>query len=102
MPIYALTCGHEAIISFNRFDALKELGWPKSTCPHECVDSRPNSANLATFYGAWRISDPAFRDAEEATGEKIRSTKDIDRLEKAGVIRAVTNPSRSRKFKEKR
>jgi hypothetical protein len=48
-----------------------------------------------------RCRDAAFSDAEEATGERINSTKDIDRLEKAGVIRAVTNPSRHRQFKDK-
>lgn len=102
MPYYDLTCGHSQRISFERFDGLKSMGWPDGTCDHECVGAMPIAAPPVTFYGAWRISDSDFRDCEEATGQKIRSTKDIDRLEKAGVIRAVTNPSRSRKFKEKK
>lgn len=93
MPFYDLTCGHVVRISFDRFDALKELDWPKSTCDQGCVDSRPISAPPVTFYGAWRINDPVFRDAEEASGEKVHSTKDIDKMEKAGKMYRITNPS---------
>ncbi len=55
-----------------------------------------------TVYGTDRFSDKAFADASEATGQKITNTKQIDALEASGEIRAITNPSRHRKFKEKK
>lgn len=96
MPQYDLTCGHTANISFIRFDGLKSLDWPIGTCDHDCVGSRPITVNPTTFYGAWRIGDKTFSDASEASGEEVKSTHDIDRLERQGKMYAITNPSRHR------
>ncbi len=100
MPFYDMVCpgGHsnEAFVSYKDYDR-KDFG----KC-NICLQSySPQIAENISLYGLMRCKDDAFDDAREATGEDIRSTRDIDRLEKAGVIRAVTNPSRYRKFKDK-
>jgi hypothetical protein len=104
MPFYDATCrdcGVEGTVFlyYAQFDAAKRRGGTKCYVCNGLADFKVNKPNL---YGLMRCKDAAFADAEEATGERINSTKDIDRLEKAGVIRAVTNPSRARKFKDKR
>ena len=87
-------------MTFAEFDAYD----PLSEEAHYCFCGRPLVVGVHTpaLYGMMRVKDKDFADATEATGEAVASTHDIDKLEKAGVIRAVTNPSRYRKFKEKK
>lgn len=106
MPFYDMYCGankkHVAHrhMSFAEYDAYDPFEEGAPIC--HCGGTLHVGVHTPALYGLMRTKDQAFADAEEATGEKITSTKDIDRLEKAGVIRAVTNPSRYRKFKEKK
>jgi len=100
MPYYDFTCGHTRKFSFAEYDLCNDRAGFEP-CPTCGVDSNPISANVATLYGLTRYADKAFADASEATGEKITSTKQIDHLEKTGVIRAITNPS-TYKFKNGR
>lgn len=104
MPFYNMYCEmkhrasrHMTFSEFDKYDPLAEES------PH-CFCGRTLHVGIhqPALYGMMRVKDSDFADAEEATGEKVTSTRDIDRLEKAGVIRAVTNPSRYRKFKEKK
>lgn len=99
MPEYTLICPekhqHNQFLSFSAYDELVD-GTCQRPCPTCGVDSRPIAVNPTTFYGAWRISDSDFRDAEEASAVKINSTKDIDRLEKNGTMYRITNPSQYR------
>lgn len=98
MPFYEFKCCNKKPIlehkTFAQYDA-----WDFPKC--ECGLVMQPRVNTPALYGLMRCKDDAFSDAEEATGQKITSTKDIDRLEKAGVIRAVTNPSRARIYKDK-
>jgi hypothetical protein len=101
MPFYDMVCegGHqnEVFCSYNDYD---KKNFPM--CNICQTRFNPCIAENIALYGLMRCRDEAFDDAKEATGEDIKSTKDIDRLEKAGVIRAVTNPSRSRAYKDKK
>ena len=96
MPNYTLICPRkhtrEEFMTFSEYDALVE-GTSSKVCESCGVECRPISVNPTVFYGAWRIDDKDFRDAEEASGIKIKSTKDIDKLEKAGKMYRITNPS---------
>lgn len=101
MPFYDMVCkgGHpnEVFVTYDDYD--KKAFGKCNICLQKITPCIPESV---TLYGMMRCKDDAFSDAEEATGEKITSTRDIDRLEKQGVIRAITNPSRHRKFKDKK
>lgn len=107
MPLYTLLCPDsnglhtpvEKLMTFAQYDRGIKRGY--GACP-DCGGGLTPALNQSALYGMMRVKDSDFADAEEATGEKITSTRDIDRLEKAGVIRAITNPSRYRKFKEKK
>ncbi len=100
MPMYDFSCDycdkiHTESLSFSEFDGKQ--------FPVCCRGHRMSvRLNVPALYGMMRCRDSAFSDATEATGEAVSSTKDIDRLEKAGVIRAVTNPSRHRTYKDKK
>ena len=102
MPMYDMVCprGHsnEAYVSYKQYDLGSFGRCGRPDCSLALSPLIPDNVSL---YGLMRCRDSAFDDAHEATGEKVTSTKDIDRLEKAGVIRAVTNPSRYRKFRDK-
>lgn len=102
MPMYDMVCpkGHsnEEYVSYKQYDhgSFGRCGRPDCSLPlTPCI---PESVSL---YGLMRCRDEAFSDAYEATGQKVNSTRDIDRLERSGVIRAVTNPSRHRTFKDR-
>lgn len=42
-----------------------------------------------SFYGWNRFTGDGFKDAEEASGQKITSTKQIDMMEKQGIMRCI-------------
>jgi len=101
MPLYDFICKNkhitEDVISFNDFDK-SAFG----TCG-ECDSPRkPVAANDVGVYGTDKFSDSAFRDASEAAGFTVTNTKQIDKLESAGKMYAITNPSRHRKTKDER
>jgi hypothetical protein len=101
MPMYDLRCWEcgqqkrNQWLTYNDYDA-GAFGFCK------CGGVMGPLLNAPSTYGLMRCHDQAFADAEEATGCSISSTRDIDRLERSGVIRAVTNPSRARKFVDKK
>lgn len=101
MPYYDFKCRMcgrvtEKNLSYPDYDRRK---FP--SCCYCLCEMNAQLSSPAT-YGTMKVHERAFADAAEATGETINSTHDIDRLERAGVIRAVTNPSRHRSFKDKR
>ncbi len=97
MPVYTLKCHlcgeqKDAYVSYADYDAGAFPDCTERSCRDLEVPCQP-MVNFPSLYGMMRVKDQAFSDAHEATGCEISSTKDIDRLEKAGVIRAITNPS---------
>lgn len=97
MPMYSLICKWkhitDKIVSFDEYD--KSAFGACDTCGDSC---KPVAANDVAAYGTDKYSDDAFRDASEAAGFEVTNTKQVDKLEKAGKMYAVTNPSRY-KFK---
>lgn len=96
MPFYDMACqrcDHEQPVrlSYAEFD--------KKAFPEHCSEPMVTKINLPTFYGAWRIGDKDFKDATEASMLEIKSAKDIDKLERGGVMYPITNPSRHRSRK---
>ena len=75
---------------------------PAIECPCGNKADRILFYKSVTTYGTDRFSESAFQDASEASGEVITNTKQVDRLEREGKMYAITNPSRARKFKEKK
>jgi hypothetical protein len=105
MPLYDMYCAgtprHKLsrYMTYAEYDEYDPLDEDSFHCP--CGHTLTVGIHSPALYGTMKCKDQAFADAEEATGHKITSTHDIDRLEKAGIIRAVTNPSRHRVYKDK-
>lgn len=72
------------------------------TVPCQTCGQRAQRDLIGRFcvYGTDKFSDSGFRDASEASGERITNTKQVDKLEKAGLMQAVTCPSQHRKWKK--
>lgn len=71
-------------------------------CPKCNKKSKRTLFYKFSIYGADKFHDKVLADASEASGGKITSTKQVDALEKAGKMYAITNPSRHRHFKDKK
>jgi len=99
MPVYDFVCKRDGPWE----DVYPMASVPDTApCP-KC--SKPSKRTLFykfNIYGADKFHDGVLADASEAAGFTITNTKQVDALEKAGKMYAITNPSRARKFKDKK
>lgn len=99
MPMYDFVCEKDG--KFEKFFSIARV--PGETPCGKCGEEAKRVLFYSFgIYGTTKFHDKAFADASEAMGKPIQSTKEIDALEKAGEIRAITNPSRHRKYKDKK
>lgn len=98
MPLYEYKCPDHG--QFDQVAPMKDYLKPQP-CP-TCSQPSVKLISVPVVYGTMKLHDKVMADASEASGEEITNTKQIDALEKAGKMYAITNPSRARKFKEKK
>lgn len=100
MPRYDFKCPEHG--QFEEFYAYSET-LPDETKCYRCKQASPRVLFYSFgLYGTEKFGDKSFRDASEALGRTVRSTKEIDKAEASGEIRAITNPSRHRTYKDKK
>lgn len=99
MPSYDFVCGKHGPWT----DIYPMASVPDTApCPKCKKDSKRTLFYKFTIYGTDKFHDDAFADASEASGRKVTNSKQIDSMERNGEMYAITNPSRHRKFKDKK